>query len=678
MNSKEFPGVARIALVLGGLLLWPMASPVRAQGFKVIHVCDTTDRYPSTLIQAPMPDGHFYGMTIGGGSSGYGTIFKMDASGNVTPLHSFAGAPSDTGGSTAGPLDMGLLLAADGFLYGAAYGSPAPGDYGGVFRIDTSGNNYSVHLQTGPACDPKGTNPSGGLIQASDGHMYVPMNECGPPPNPSNTEGTIDEVNAALSEAVDSSFLAFGSFRRPVGHLVEGAGSKLFGVAGAGYSASDYAGAVYSIPLGGGADPLLVHGFAADGTEGFNPLGPPVLATDGNLYGTTYDVMIGGREAMTGTIFRVSQGGTFQTMHVFNGADGAFPVSGLIQASDLNLYGVTSQGGTAGYGVVYRIDLAGNFAKLASAADVGIGQAPTTELLEGTDGKLYGATFYGGVSGLGSIYSIDLTQKIDSIVPSSGPSAGGTPVTIAGAGFVAGATVTFGTANATGVGVPDATHVTASAPANNPGTLNHVKVVLPDSTVIILNNGWLADFLDVPQGDIFHSYVEKLIRNGITAGCGAGNYCRNDVVKRKQMAVFLLKSKLGAFHVPPPATGTVFLDVPASDPYAPWIEELASLSITGGCGSGNYCPEAPVRRDQMAVFLLKAFEGSTYVPPGCAGLFADVACSPTPAFAVDWIEELYNRSVTGGCVPAPLQYCPSSSVLRGQMSAFLTKTFGLP
>ena len=77
-------------------------------------------------------------------------------------------------------------------------------------------------------------------------------------------------------------------------------------------------------------------------------------------------------------------------------------------------------------------------------------------------------------------------------------------------------------------------------------------------------------------------------------------------IPRKQMAVLLLRARLGSDHVPPPATGAVFFDVPASDPYAPWIEELAGLQITGGCGNGNYCPDAPVTRRQMAAFLLKA------------------------------------------------------------------------
>ncbi len=77
----------------------------------------------------------------------------------------------------------------------------------------------------------------------------------------------------------------------------------------------------------------------------------------------------------------------------------------------------------------------------------------------------------------------------------------------------------------------------------------------------------------------------------------------------------------------------------------------------------------------MAVFLLKARHGSAYTPPACQGIFADVECSPTPAFAVDWIEQLYDEGITGGCGGG--NYCPSSSVSRGQMAVFLTKTFDL-
>src|SRR6187401_6046 len=98
------------------------------------------------------------------------------------------------------------------------------------------------------------------------------------------------------------------------------------------------------------------------------------------------------------------------------------------------------------------------------------------------------------------------------------------------------------------------------------------------------------------------------------------------------MAVFLLTSSHGAAFVPPPATGAVFDDVPASSPFAPWIEELAAENITSGCiappppALPSFCPGSPVTRQQMAVFLIKTLYGPTYSPPGCAGLFEDVPC----------------------------------------------------
>jgi len=138
------------------------------------------------------------------------------------------------------------------------------------------------------------------------------------------------------------------------------------------------------------------------------------------------------------------------------------------------------------------------------------------------------------------------------------------------------------------------------------------------------------------------------------------------------MAVFLLKGKFGAAHVPPPATGTVFADVPASNPFAPWIEELHGFQITAGCGNGNYCPNNPVTRAQMAVFVLKAEHGSAYAPPACTGVFADVPC---PSTFADWVEQLAAEGVTAGCGGG--NYCPNDPNIRGQMAVFLVKAYGL-
>ena len=72
------------------------------------------------------------------------------------------------------------------------------------------------------------------------------------------------------------------------------------------------------------------------------------------------------------------------------------------------------------------------------------------------------------------------------------------------------------------------------------------------------------------------------------------------------MAVFLLKAKHGSSYVPPACTG-VFPDVACPSQYANWIEQLAAENITGGCGGGLFCPTNPVTRGQMAAFLSSAF-----------------------------------------------------------------------
>jgi hypothetical protein len=113
-------------------------------------------------------------------------------------------------------------------------------------------------------------------------------------------------------------------------------------------------------------------------------------------------------------------------------------------------------------------------------------------------------------------------------------------------------------------------------------------------------------FLDVGAGDFAAAWIEQLAADGITAGCGGGNYCPGNQVTRDQMAVFLLRAKYGSGYSPPAPSGD-FNDVPANYWAAAWIEQLAAEGITSGCGNGNYCPEAPVTRDQMAVFLVRTF-----------------------------------------------------------------------
>jgi hypothetical protein len=266
----------------------------------------------------------------------------------------------------------------------------------------------------------------------------------------------------------------------------------------------------------------------------------------------------------------------------------------------------------------------------------------------------------------------ELSQRIIfSMNPSSGPADGGRPLTINGTDFADPTVIVIG-----GVATPvtfNSDHqLFSSSPLLAPGTVNDIVATTPDGTSGTLVKGWVADFLDVPENHQFHSFVTTLVSNAITVGVGGGLYGVDQPTLRQQMAVFILKAKHGLCYTPPACVG-MFPDVPCTSVFAPWIEAMANEGITGGCGNGNFCPTNPVRRDQMAVFLLKGEHGSTYTPPHCQGIFLDVTC---PSIFADWIEQLAAEQITGGC--GNNNYCPLTNNTRGQMAVFIVKTFRLP
>jgi hypothetical protein len=186
-----------------------------------------------------------------------------------------------------------------------------------------------------------------------------------------------------------------------------------------------------------------------------------------------------------------------------------------------------------------------------------------------------------------------------------------------------------------------------------------------------------AIFADVPLSHWARVWVEIIYINGITGGCNNSPilYCPDRAVTRAEMAIFILRSKYGRNYTPPPATGTVFTDVPL-DYYAAWIEQLAAEKITGGCvpDGSQYCPNANITRAEMAIFLLRGKHGSAYTPPPATGMvFGDVTIG---SFAADFIEQLFNTGIAAGCGGG--DYCPGNPVTRAEMAVFLVKTFNLP
>ena len=196
------------------------------------------------------------------------------------------------------------------------------------------------------------------------------------------------------------------------------------------------------------------------------------------------------------------------------------------------------------------------------------------------------------------------------------------------------------------------------------------------SSLLIDDVALYGAFKDVAYGYWAESFVQRLYNAGITGGCGASMYCPETSVTRDQMAVFLLRGIHGSSYPPPvPGTSTGFADVPVTYWAAAWIKQLAAEGITGGCGTGLYCPNEPVTRAQMAVFLLRAKYGAGYTPPAVSDStgFTDV---PTTYWAGAWIKQLVTEGITAGCGAGT--YCPEAPVTRAQMAVFLVRTFNLP
>ena len=638
------------ALVLSALL----PGSLRAQSYLVIHSLTVAEGNSprSPLVQDSA--GNLYGTTVFSGGNGNGSIFKLEPDGdNFVVLHHFAGTDGDDAYA-------GLVLGS-GFLFGTA--SDGGNDSAGVvYKVDTNGNNFAVihHFDGGN----DGGNPFGTLVQGSDTTLYGVARNDG-----ANGFGTVFSIDPG--GATYTVLHTFGTVAtdgsNPYGGLLLASDGKLYGTTEKSHNGVGF-GTVFRVDTDG-TDFETLHTFTG-GNDGHDPVAPLVEMPDGFLYGTT---LLGGAGSQ-GTVFKLRRDGTdYDVVHAFSNTEGTDPRASLLRIVGGLLYGTASLGGTGG-GTVFRMTMAGQLVDSAHDFTNASGDIPYGAVIQGIDGALYGTASSGGANNVGAIWRLT-TPSVLSITPDSGPATGGTAVTITGSGFANQATVALSGSLAGNVDVVDTNTITATTPNLAPGQLHDLAVTNTDASIGFLERAWLADFLDVPEGDSFHDFVEAIVRAGITAGCGGGNYCRNASVTRAQMAVFLLKAKHGQFYLPPDCT-QVFPDVPCPSTFADWIEQLVAENITVGCGNGNYCPANPVTRAQMAVFLLKAKHGSGFVPPACVppGIFPDVPCPGNPF--VDWIEELVAQSITVGCGGG--NYCPGFPNTRGQMAVFLTKTFLVP
>ncbi len=149
-----------------------------------------------------------------------------------------------------------------------------------------------------------------------------------------------------------------------------------------------------------------------DGADGASPIAPLVQATDGNFYGTTNDggANYCGSGNYCGTVFRITPAGELTMLHSFDGSDGHFPYAGLVQGTDGNFYGTTQQGGAYNFGTVFKITPSGTLTTLYSFCAQGgpcpDGAYPVAGLVQATDGNFYGPANSGGAHGFGEVFRI--------------------------------------------------------------------------------------------------------------------------------------------------------------------------------------------------------------------------------------------------------------------------------
>ena len=334
-------------------------------------------------------DGKLYGMTIFGGSSDEGVIFSFDPSTSIyTKLLGFHG---ELGRRPRGS----LLKARDGKLYGMT-SEGGSNDIGVIFSFDPSASTYTKLVDFD---DNNGRAPLGSLIQALNGKLYGMTSIGG-----SNNFGVIfsfDPTTSIYTKLMD--FDPYWAYNGggPEGSLIQATDGKLYGMtAGGGSNGSDV---IFSFDPSALTYTKLKDFYRNDGLYAYGSL---MQARDGKLYGMTES----GGSNNTGVIFSFDPSAlTYTKLKDFDSTNGSFPHSGLMQARDGKLYGMTGGGGSNYAGVIFSFDpFTSTYTKLMDFDYDGInGASPSGYFIQASDGKLYGTTRIGGSSHKGVIFSFD-------------------------------------------------------------------------------------------------------------------------------------------------------------------------------------------------------------------------------------------------------------------------------
>jgi uncharacterized repeat protein (TIGR03803 family) len=395
-----------------------------AQTLTTLHNFARTDgsNPAPALVQAT--DGNLYGTTRHGGAESNGTVFKISPTGTLTTLYNFC----SQSGCTDGSVPTGLVQATDGDFYGTTSQGGA-GGFGTLFKIDPSGELTTLHSFCSPYSPhcTDGGHPTAVLVQAANAELYGTTRSQG-----AHGHGTIFKITQGGKLTTLYPFCSQTNCtdgEEPFAGLVQGADGDFYGTAGVGGSGND-GGTVFKVTPSGTLTTL--YSFCAQGfpcTDGLSPHAGLVQAANGEFYGTTFE----GGAYSAGTVFKITPNGTLSTVYSFCSQnlcrDGANPEAAPIQANNGDFYGTTINSGANGGGTVFKITPTGKLTTLYSfCAQIGCtdGRFPDAGLVQASNGNFYGTTSQGGASdtvcdqGCGTVFSLSIgLGQIVKMLPAS-------------------------------------------------------------------------------------------------------------------------------------------------------------------------------------------------------------------------------------------------------------------